>query len=541
MISVLIVDDEVHCAEGVRCSTDWESLGVDQVFTAYSMKQAIRILEQEEVEIVLTDVEMPKGSGLDLLTWIKEQGKRPVTMLLTSYAQFNYAKQAIELEVMDYLLKPIDPELLYEAFKKAVDRVKQEREKTEIHKRAEYWTVAEKERQSTFWRKVLERKITPDSKVIREEARKEHLVFHENHRCIPVMFRIHLLKSQGNWMTRTEELKVEMQNTVFSDWSQVIPVYKEDRLLAISEQAGNLEEYRAALEQNCSQYIKNCQSHLDIAMSCYIGEFREPGELALQYELLEKADANNVAERPGVYGLENVGKKLPYKRPDIEAWIRLLEKKEYDKAIHEIERCVDQMAHERRLDKAVLGQLCHDFTQGFYGFLDEKGIQAHLLLGDEESVYLYQQRAVTVAGFKKWVSYVIRKSASHLEIVENSDTVVSKVKRYINGHLGEELSRNQLAGQVFMSADYLSKIFLQETGVKLSEYITRVRMDKAAALLEETDMTIGDISDAVGYGNLTYFTKVFRERNQITPAQYRMSQKNRPQENSERGQMPDQE
>ncbi|MDY3917523.1 MAG: response regulator [Candidatus Limivivens sp.] len=536
MIRVLIVDDEVHCAEGVRCSTDWDALGVDQVFTAYSMKQAVRVLEQEEIEIVLTDVEMPKGSGLDLLAWIKEQGKNPVTILLTSYAQFNYAKQAIELGVMDYLLKPIDPKLLYAAFEQAVERVKQEREKTEIHKRAEYWTVAEKERQRTFWRKVLEREISPDSEAIREQAAREHLVFHENHRCIPVMFRIYLAKSLGNWLTNTQELKEEMQNTVFSDWSQVIPVYREDRLLAISEQAGDLEAYRAKLEQNCMQYMKNCQNRLGIVMSCYIGEFREPGELALQYELLEKADANNVAERPGIYGLEEAGKKLPYERPDIDAWIHRMAKKEYEKAGQEIERYVDRMAHERKLDKAVLGQLCHDFTQGFYRFLDEKGLQAHLLLEDEESMNLYQRRTATVREFKEWVSDVIRKASSYLEMIENSDTVVSRVKRYIHGHLGEELSRNQLAGQVFMSADYLSRVFQQETGIKLSEYITRTRMEKAAQLLEETDMTVGDIADAVGYGNLAYFTKVFRERNQTTPAQYRAGKRGRFQENAGEGQ-----
>ena len=65
MISVLIVDDEVLCAEGVKCSTDWNALEVDQVYTAYSMKQAIKVLEENDVDIILTDVEMPKGTGLD--------------------------------------------------------------------------------------------------------------------------------------------------------------------------------------------------------------------------------------------------------------------------------------------------------------------------------------------------------------------------------------------------------------------------------------------------------------------------------------------
>ncbi len=116
------------CAEGVKCSTDWNALEVDQVYTAYSMKQAIKVLEENDVDIILTDVEMPKGTGLDLLEWVREQGMNPVSILLTSYAQFNYAKQAIELGVLEYLLKPIDSKLLYQVFEKAVSKVKEKHE-----------------------------------------------------------------------------------------------------------------------------------------------------------------------------------------------------------------------------------------------------------------------------------------------------------------------------------------------------------------------------------------------------------------------------
>ena len=220
MISVLIVDDEVLCAEGVKCSTDWNALEVDQVYTAYSMKQAMKVLEEHEVDIILTDVEMPKGTGLDLLEWVREQGMNPVSILLTSYAQFNYAKQAIELGVLEYLLKPIDSKLLYQVFEKAVAKVKEKREYKEIHEQAQYWTVAEKDRLRNFWRSVLERRIDANSRIIREQAAKEHLPFHENHLCMPVMFKIHMEQSAGSWLNCTGPLKEELQACVFPDWKQ---------------------------------------------------------------------------------------------------------------------------------------------------------------------------------------------------------------------------------------------------------------------------------------------------------------------------------
>ena len=523
MISVLIVDDEVLCAEGVKCSTDWNALEVDQVYTAYSMKQAIKVLEEYDVDIILTDVEMPKGTGLDLLEWVREQGMNPVSILLTSYAQFNYAKQAIELGVLEYLLKPIDSKMLYQVFEKAVAKVKEKREYKEIHEQAQYWTVAEMDRLRNFWRSVLERRIDANSQAIREQAAKEHLPFHENHLCMPVMFKIHMEQSAGNWLNCTEPLKEELQACVFPDWKQVVPAYREDRLLAIAELSDGMDEYRENMMKNCGQFIRNCKENLGIVFSCYVGEFREPGELAAQYERLGKADANNVAERSGVYGIETADIRLPYKRPDIESWIRFMSRREYDAAADRMEHDLHVMSHERKIDRGVLEQLCHDFTQSFYGFLEMKGLQAHQFLDDEKAVELYKCRAVTVSDFLKWSRYVIKRAETDLEITENSQSAVSRVKKYIDNHLDEDLNRNQLAGLVYMSADYLSKLFLQETGFKLSEYITSARMKAAAKLLEETDLTVGEVADKVGYSNLAYFTKVFREKNGSTPALYRTS------------------
>ena len=523
MISVLIVDDEVLCAEGVKCSTDWNALEVNQVYTAYSMKQAIKVLEANDVDIILTDVEMPKGTGLDLLEWVRGQGMNPVSILLTSYAQFNYAKQAIELGVLEYLLKPIDPRQLYQAFEKAVGKVKEERKNQEIHEQAQYWTVAEMDRLRNFWRSVLERKIDASSQAIREKAAREHLPFHENHLCMPIMFKIHMEQSAGNWISCTESLKKELQTCVFPDWKQVVPAYREDQLLAIAELSDGMDEYRKHMIENCRHFIYSCKENLHISCSCYVGEFREPGELADQYKRLEKADSNNVAELPGVYEMDLANQRMPYKRPDIEGWMRLLARHEYAAAEERIEHDLRVRVHERKIDKGVLEQLCFEFTQAFYSFLETKTPLDHQFLDNEEAVELYQRRSVTVENFLKWSGYVIKRAKIELENSEKSQSAVSRIKKYIDTHLDEDLNRSQLAKQVYMSADYLTRLFQQEMGCKLTEYITSTRMDAAARLLEETDFTIGEIADKVGYSNLAYFTKVFREKNQVTPASYRVT------------------
>ena len=85
-----------------------------------------------------------------------------------------------------------------------------------------------------------------------------------------------------------------------------------------------------------------------------MGEFREPGELADQYERLGKADANNVAERSGVYGIEMADVRLPYKRPDIETWIRFMSRREYNAAADRMEHELNVMSQERKNDRGTI-------------------------------------------------------------------------------------------------------------------------------------------------------------------------------------------
>ncbi len=116
---ILIVDDEIYAVEAIREMIDWQALGIDEVLTAYSMRQAQKLLTEKAVDILLCDIEMPQGSGLELVSWIREKEMKLVTVFLTSHANFNYANQAIRLEIFDYILKPADPEELFGVLQRA--------------------------------------------------------------------------------------------------------------------------------------------------------------------------------------------------------------------------------------------------------------------------------------------------------------------------------------------------------------------------------------------------------------------------------------
>ncbi len=520
-MNVLLVDDDILCVEGIRCCVDWKSLGVDRVFSAYSMAQAQKVLREQPVAIILSDVEMPKGSGLELLRWVREMNYRPVCVLLTSYATFQYAKQAIELGVMDYLMKPADKAALADTFARAVQKVREEQEKEQNQILAGYWNANEKKRVHRFWREVLEQEIEPDSRTIQEQARREHLVFFEENRYLPILLQIHREDGGTGWITRGEELQKELKQMVFDDWDQVVLAYNEQLLLTIVSYAGDFGQYRDALEKKLLSYIKECRRKRSAGISGYLGEFLEAGELACQYQCLLRAAKENVTEQPGIYRISEKRRAADYKKPPMDEWAELLENQRYGRCAEEMDKYLTAAVHEKRIDREILEQLFHDFQQLFYVAAAQKGLQAHLLFQDGESMQQYQNATVSVRKFREWILYMVGKLEHYVRMAQNYNTVAERTIRFIAEHLGDELDRKTLAENVFLSPDYLSRIFRQETGVSLSEYIIRCRMREAKRLLIETDKPVGDIAYQTGYANVAYFTKVFRERYGMSPGKFR--------------------
>ena len=521
MVQLLIVDDEIHSADGVKQAIDWETIGVDAVFTAYSMAQAQKVMLNEDIHIIISDVEMPRGSGFDLLHWIIESSYNPVIIMLTSYATFDYAKKAIEFQCLDYLLKPVSAGALLEVAKRAVNVVLDERKKRFNDQLAQYWNANERHRVRHFWREIIEQKHFPDSREIMAQAKEQHIIFDERNLYLPILYKIHPSDDGISWVSSAEELKLRLYTQVFNDEDQVVLVYNDLFILAIAGYCTDFAAYYDKFRSGSREFITKASQELKINISVYMGEFKESGAVAVQYVKLLKIDRDNVAERSGIYSCTEDSGKVRYERPDIEKWVKDFSDGHYDATVAGIENYIDELARERRLNQDILTQFLQDFMQAFYIAVGAYEIQAHLLFEDETSVDLYQRACTSIKDFKLWIRHIVDKASSFIGIVSDTKSVILHIKRYIKNNLSEELNRNKIAGEACMSPDYVSRIFRQETGIQLTEYITNMRMEEARRLLISTSLPIGEIAYKVGYYNIAYFSRVFRIRNRRTPAEYR--------------------
>lgn len=134
-VNLLIVDDQKNVIDGIRNGVCWQRLPVRTVFTAESAGEAKRVLTENEINIMLCDIEMPGEDGLSLFRWAKEYNSRVEGVFLTSHAEFEYAKEALHLGGLDYILQPAPYSEIEEAILSACEKIDR---KTELYRFSEY-------------------------------------------------------------------------------------------------------------------------------------------------------------------------------------------------------------------------------------------------------------------------------------------------------------------------------------------------------------------------------------------------------------------
>lgn len=125
-MKAIIIDDEKHVRDGLQLLADWKGNGIDTVYEAEDGDEAIRLIKEHRPEIIFTDMQMPKLDGISLLKWIAESELTSITIVVSGYDDYTFMRNAITYKSFDYILKPIDPDLLNETLERAVKKWKEE-------------------------------------------------------------------------------------------------------------------------------------------------------------------------------------------------------------------------------------------------------------------------------------------------------------------------------------------------------------------------------------------------------------------------------
>jgi two-component system, response regulator YesN len=131
-MKAIIIDDEKHVRDGLLLLGEWEKHGIETILEAEDGNEAIKLISEHRPAIIFTDMRMPKRDGISLLKWIYGSDLASKTIVISGYDDFDYMRNAITYKSFDYILKPIDPEILNETLNRAVQEWNAEERSREI-------------------------------------------------------------------------------------------------------------------------------------------------------------------------------------------------------------------------------------------------------------------------------------------------------------------------------------------------------------------------------------------------------------------------
>ena len=153
--------------------------------------------------------------------------------------------------------------------------------------------------------------------------------------------------------------------------------------------------------------------------------------------------------------------------------------------------------------------------------MSEKHVPAHVLFDRSENAHCFREAPDSIANTLTWIFSAVTALSDYLEQRRKSQGYTQQAKEYILSHLSENFSRQEIADHVHLSQNHLARLFRQETGSSISDFILQQRMQQAFGLLTNTSLPVGQVAEQVGYENYSYFLTLFRRVSGMTPSQYR--------------------
>ncbi|PPQ47425.1 DNA-binding response regulator [Paenibacillus peoriae] len=539
MVQILLVDDESYVTESLAATIPWETLGIERVHQAASALAAVDVLEAYDIDILVTDIRMPGMTGLELIVEVNEQWPHIRSLLLTGYADFEYAKKALQLKAFDYILKPVDDEEFIKCVSAAMDSLKEE------------WEAFDKVHQLQYSRRndfgVLRTHLMHDLLLgrdlpvpkIESKMSEYEIKLRTGHPASMLLIQLgkHFSDMDYHSVSLIEYAIGNIAEEVFAPdfhvWHCKAP---HDCLIVLIEGNWNSFPERSVDEQNrflsaaIENFRKNVSNYLKgeiyVALT---GWFKFPEELPKLYQTAirslywnhqEETDTllfiEEQTEQPhsSVKSLEGL-----YMHPTL---THLLESRQWEEAEAKVNRVFGKM-EEVGYTREHLYELFISVTSAFMYTAHKQGrfITQMDQVGFDP---LHAQKMVhSFLHLKEWILSMMNKLKSEWSASEQSakSYVVKQVQELISQDKGQELSVKTIADQVYLHPVYLSKIYKAETGEGLGDYIIRMRMERALYLLKYSNKKIYEITTELGYQNPQYFSKMFKKHYGMTPHEFR--------------------
>ena len=522
---LLIVDDDVPTVETVWDSIAWREIGIEEVEIAYSVAQAKAVIERAHVDIIISDIEMPQGSGLDLLAWIRQRGEETEFILLTCHERFDYAAHAIKLEAAEYLVKPFDSKIMEISLKRAAAKIAEAHRLREKSEYGEWHSKNLRQEQLYFWLSLYSGIVGSSHSAIKGEIEARKLPINPERKFRLILTKItdydRSIEDIGNDLFFFLLESIHSRLICGMDENECVVRRNGDTGLWLMTTVADLPEEE--LTARCERVTEACSENARAKATCCIGSACAIEELNEKHNLLHRmiqcsaAFYGMVFTEQGALGA-TCGESTILDFDRLARWIGERDKMSFLNYIKEVLKI---RTDNRTLNERSLFLMKQEILQAVYAYLMESGIQATRLFHDENSMHLSDLATQSSVDMIRWVSYLLERAYDYEDEVRKASGLIERINVFVHEHYSEHIDRNEIAVEFHLAPEYLAKLYKKKTGKYLKDYIREYRVEQAKKLLREKDVLVSDVAEAVGFDNFSYFSTIFRKYVGMTPNEYR--------------------
>ncbi|MCA0756246.1 response regulator [Paenibacillus sp. N4] len=542
MYKVLIIDDEEPLREAIRILGDWKGLGVGEVLEATNGRMGLDMLAEHKIDLAMIDMKMPEMNGLELLQIIEREYPELPTIVISGYNDFEYTRQAIRSKVADYLLKPVNRADLNQALRKAIDLLDAKRKReSEFINRNITLNMSLPRLKEKVYQSIIERSFKSQS----NEAFLPLIGADDpaSRFTVAVLRVLNLEQVRKNRFNDDKELlHFAVANVIneiagghFDAFSFANPKQDREMIAVLTTKGGYPEDIAYRSLHQMVKVATTLKELFGVLVVAGVGpSSADAMDIATSYEAA-KAALSGIdllkLKSGAVHTVPDRAQAAPAKEymtlsgriamiraglesgsvQNVKAVIGEIVKNwrasgffslgEADRVLHEFVILLNEAALE-------LGAKPEQLPLGGAGGLRAAGLSA-----DFDSLASFE---LLLNGLLDFYGGEIRKSQ-----LVNQPFDIGDIKTYIDTHYFEDIKISMFAEKYFLSREYLMKLFKQQFGFGIHEYVQKVRMDKAKELLDDPGLKIQDISEMLGYKDKNYFSKAFRNYYSVSPSEYR--------------------
>lgn len=531
MYKVMMVDDDYPVLELLSDSISWEKIGCTLHGVHENGLSAYEHAQENMPDILITDIGMPKMSGIELVRKLKPLKPNLLVIILSCHSEFDYAKQALQLNVQDYMLK--DAFVPADLQKKLLDMTTSlNEEKVSSVKINHLQLMADRNRMMLkrhFLRDYMHQPLLNPSKWL-EEAANYGLNLREKS-CLPIIGYLDHYTAAKQRYRQDDVMSFAISNVV----DEILDVELSEAVFITCDVAISflLIPFIPNLKINIFDQARRILSliqvalkdHLKLSMTFIVGAISEkPNVLQTNLNLLlNSKDQRFYLQQgeiasfiPKFYNEDDLFAK--YHQAMIEFRTRLMEQPE--KMEETIKRWISVIRHHQYAPEVVKDwvlKLLLDIR------LKIQALQHFRRTNTAEVLYKEMSAIDSLYELEGWLIRHLKAAAPIVETIKEQSTrsEVQSAYRYVARHIDQRITLDEIANHLHLNASYFSRLFKKETGETFIEYVTRIKMDRAKELLDQTTFSVGEICGMLGYDNHSYFIKTFKAAVGMTPAEYR--------------------